>query len=90
MNLALANGSTETVLIFINRNILSFLRTLTKKWLCSRVYCKPFNLDPIDILTTSVNKLMENIDSWSANIDKISHVSAGIAEIKTDIGQIND
>lgn len=61
-----------------------------KKWYCSRVDCKPHTQDPLVILTTSVNKLMEKIESWSDKIEKISEVSAGIGEIKSDIGQIKE
>lgn len=61
-----------------------------KKWFCNRIDCLTAADDPIVTLTTSVNKLMDKINSWSDKIGKIAEVSAGIEVIKSDIGQIKD
>lgn len=56
-----------------------------KKWGFCRVDCSPFNRDPINIMITSVNKLMEHIESWCDQIDKTSEYLSVIVEIKTYI-----
>jgi seryl-tRNA synthetase len=61
-----------------------------KKWFCNRVDCVPLLEDPIVVLTSSLNKLMNKIDSWSDQIAKITEVTEGIGEIKTDIGLIKE
>lgn len=67
-----------------------FSKDLNKKWHCNRVDCVPSSEDPIIVLTSSLNKLMDKIDSWSDQIGKITEVSTGIGEIKSDIGLIKD
>jgi hypothetical protein len=62
----------------------------SKKWFCNRVDCTPVNEDPMVVLTTSLNKLVDKIGSWSDKIDKIAEVSNGIADIKSDLGLIRD
>ncbi|KAG8277205.1 hypothetical protein J6590_048138 [Homalodisca vitripennis] len=39
-----------------------------KQWRCNRVDCVPLSEDPILVLTSSLNQLMNKIDSWSDNI----------------------
>lgn len=41
-----------------------------KKWHCNRVDCMPLSEDPIVALTSSLNKLMNKIESWSDQIGK--------------------